>query len=261
MAPHVNFFERVGLVECAVRRLVVLFIACLIVSVSSCDDDGSIEPDKPTLWGDGVLVRDSLIGVYFDKVMIEDGCRSRLSQDSAFTSRVLIDNNIKNGYLTYVILKSSLLIQLDVIDQNIIPTRFEAEITCPELRQISVGTSSSCDFSSGLILSDELYLTCIRGSTLGKLSAPSLRMVAAECSVRLHGNVPELQIRNRAGNLLLSDLEARHVEIDCEQFSKIEVHCYDTLRVKARTNSRIRYKGNPRALILDLDSTSTVERF
>jgi hypothetical protein len=237
----------------------IIIQACL---VTSCNDEGVNDGTKNVIFGNGVIIYDTINGVAFDRIYILDGCRAGISRSNEFESIVSIDQNILEENLIHSvnIVSSILEISLWTVTKSASPTQFAAQIRCPRFRQIT-NWSSLCDFTSGFRLDDSLYLTSHQGGyTKGEVFVPSVQLYLNESVVILTGEASKMDIEARQSKLYLKDFRADNVVINSRDYCMIEITCDDTLVVQARNHSKILYWGNPKSVSVDLDSTSTIER-
>jgi len=245
--------------------LICILFAGPVLLLPACTDDEPTGP-KPTEYGNGVIVSDTISGRTFNRVffttdkMINHRGTALLHQADSFYSIVRVDENIRRKHVRHRVWNSDLDIDLWPEDTYPSPTVFEAEIGCPTLRQLSI-QRNYCDFSSGFVLDSSLYIaSSYLGKIVGKLEVPELKIYMYLSTILLTGETVHLDITAVSASIYLQDFAARNVTVSCRDGGVVEVYCEDTLRVEGRVRSKIYYKGTPRKLFVDLDSTSTLEQ-
>jgi len=245
--------------------LICMLFAGPVLLFPACTDDEPTGP-KPTEYGNGVIVRDTISGRTFSRVFFQNDKMSDhrgmalLHQADSFYSIVRVDENILRKHVYHSVSNSDLRISLWPEDTYPSPTVFEVEIGCPTLRQLSIRTNY-CDFSSGFVLDSSLYITSrYGGKIVGKLEVPELKINMSNSTILLTGETVHLDITAVSASIYLQDFAARNVTVSSRDGGVVEVYCDDTLRVEGRVRSKIYYKGTPRKLFVDLDSTSTLEQ-
>ncbi len=234
---------------------------CILLLLAGCGPTNEPEYEPPDVYGNGLIVSDTLVGQQFTVVDVWDGCTTTIVQDSVCRAIVSADENLLGHGMGASVRASQRGSELSIWrDEHFWPTKYTATVWLPRVTAISF-YHAECDFSSGLTSDTTVWIWSIVGGKIkGTLHAPGIDALIAQSALIVSGTAPRVNLRIRNGHTDFSELLAAHVTVSSDDGCTVKVHCTDTLIVSGKRGSHIYYRGDPRHIVADLDSTSFLKK-
>ncbi len=234
----------------------------LLLSFAGCGDTNEPDYEPPEVYGNGSIVSDTIVGQPFTVVDVWDGCKTTILQDSMCRAIVSADENLLGHGIGARVGASQLVGSTLWISRgsNIWPTQFTATVWLPRITRLSI-YHAECDFSSGLASDTTVWIGGLVGGNIkGTLHAPGIDALIAQSALTVSGTAPRVSLSIRNGYTDFSELLAAHVTVSSDDVTTVKVCCTDTLIVSGKRGSKIYYRGDPRYIVADLDSTSFLKK-
>jgi hypothetical protein len=234
---------------------------CVLLFFAGCGYTNEPDYEPPEVYGNGRIVSDTIVDQTFSVVDVWDGCRTVIVKDSVCHAIVSADENLLGHGISAGVGASLRGSKLTIYrDDNIWPTQFTATVWLPRITALSI-YNAECDFSSGLTSDTTVWIGSILGGNIkGTMQAPGIDALIAQSALTVSGTVPRVTLAIRNGYTDFSELLATHVTISSDDVTTVKVYCTDTLIVSGKRGSKIYYRGDPRHIVADLDSTSFLKK-
>ncbi|MBR9975640.1 MAG: DUF2807 domain-containing protein [Bacteroidetes bacterium] len=233
----------------------------MVLMLVGCGPTNEPEYEPPDVYGNGIIISDTIAGQPFAVVDVWDGCKTTIVQDSVCRAIVSADENLLGHGIGASVRASRRGSELSIFrDDHVWPTQFTANVWLPRITALSF-YHAECDFTSGLTSDTTVWIWSIMGGKItGTLHAPGIDALIAQSALTVSGTVPRVILDIRNGYTDFSELLASHVTVSSDDGTTVKVYCTDTLIVSGKRGSHIYCRGDPRHIVADLDSTSFLKK-
>jgi len=222
--------------------MIRLFFSALIITIlfSSCHFMGN-----KTINGSGNVVTQSRSVANFKSIEVDNAVNVYITQDSAFSVKVTIDENLQQYIEVYE--KDGVLHVGQKNNTSVNPTgHMKVYVSAPAFERLEASGASYITAEQKITAASVITLDASGASHISaEIQAPKTDAEATGASgLTLKGQTKDLSISGQgASHIKCFDLLAENVDVDVSGASSADVFASVDLKAEASGASEIRYKG------------------
>lgn len=223
------------------RHFLVVFTVLSLVALSSCRFGGK------RVRGDGNVTTQNRSVGNFSGVDVSGAIDVYLTQDSSYSVKVEVDNNLQEFIEVYVDGNKLRIHQRN--NTSLDPTRdIKVYVSAPSYRRVEASGACSVISKNRLGTDDDFAIHLSGACDVDlDLKAPRVRAeVSGACSVTLKGETKDFSVDGSGStDLKCFGLLTENADVDLSGASDAEVYASVKLDASASGSTDIKYKGNP----------------